>query len=70
MRRKAINALATAATPEQYDSLAERLSTVPIAELSNELFQNIINKLPGEQCDAWIEKLPGDRAEWARANIK
>ncbi len=35
--------------------------------LSNEFFRNALAEIPVDQREAWISRLPADRAVWARS---
>lgn len=67
MRRKALATMAYAANLDQMDTLATTVAQAPMLNLSDELFHNILRKLPAEKADAWIARLPPERAAWARA---
>lgn len=67
MRRGALASMASYAKgPEQFSALAAQAARVPMLDLSNEFFENILRSMPDDQEDAWIARLPKDRAEWAR----
>lgn len=60
MRRRAFAKLAPGASPEQ-------LGTLPLLDLSTQLFESTLRKIPANQRDTWIARLPASHAAWARS---
>jgi len=67
LRRRALESVAFQADLEQLDRFAGTVSTVSLLDLSTQTFRTILRKLPLEKRDAWIARLPAERAAWARA---
>ncbi|MEO5711936.1 MAG: hypothetical protein ABIT37_00460 [Luteolibacter sp.] len=70
MRRKAFEAIAEGMNQNQSDTMIEVISQIPLPQLSNTMFQNVLAKIPANKREEWITKLPSDRAGWARSNLK
>lgn len=68
MRREALASMASHVNgSEQFAALAAQAARVPMLDLSNNFFENVLRSLPDDQEEAWIARLPKDRAEWARS---
>ncbi len=63
--RRALAAVARFAKPEQVRSLAGEVARLPASSLSDNVFRNLLQRLPEAERAAWIRSLPADRAAWA-----
>ncbi|WP_193214977.1 hypothetical protein, partial [Luteolibacter marinus] len=57
-RRRAFTVLA--------GSRPDAVASLPVSDLSNDLFRDVISRLPDDREDAWIGGLPAAHAAWAR----
>ena len=67
MRRKALATIASKANREQLDAFATTVARAPMLDLSDELFRTVLRSLPAGETEAWVARLPPDRAAWAKA---
>ena len=67
MRRKALATIASKANREQLDAFATTVARAPMLDLSDELFRTVLRSLPAGEAEAWVARLPPDRAAWAKA---
>ena len=47
-------------------ALAAKLGAIPVADLSNRILRSALKKIPADQQEEWISRLPAAHAEWAR----